>query len=167
MGYRLEVPLTVHERMEEGTEVTLFTYMLIRNDTFVLFGFSTPQERAAFYRLTGVNGVGPKLGLSLLSAFTIEQIAALLKEQNMDGLRSVPGLGPRTARRILAELGDADLLPSITAKDHAPVREAVEALVFLGYKKREAESIMRRVKDPNLTTEQRVRQALRELQRPG
>ena len=167
IGYRLEVPFTIHEKLEEGKEVTLFTYMLMRNDTFTLFGFSTPQERSVFYKLTSVNGVGPKLGLSILSAFSVDQISALLREQNLDRLKSVPGLGPKTARRLLAELGDTDVLPSSSPQDDSSTKEAVEALMFLGYKRQEARDIIRRISDPNLTTEQLVRQALQELQQSG
>lgn len=164
IGYRLEAPLSVCEKLNEGEQVQLFTHLLIRNDSLVIFAFSTYEEREVFYRLTSVSGVGPKLGLSILSTFNIDEIAALLKQQDPDRLKLVPGLGPKTARRLLAELGDTDVIESpSTGKDDRSFR-AVEALIFLGYKRSEAASVIQHINDPSLTTEQLVRAALQQLQ---
>lgn len=164
IGYRLEAPLSVCEKLTEGEEVQLFTHLLIRNDSMVIFAFSSHEEREVFDRLTSVNGVGPKLGLSILSTFNIDEIAALLKQQDIDRLKLVPGLGPKTARRLLAELGEEDVIEiSSTEKDDRSFR-AVDALIFLGYKKSEATNIIQQINDPSLTTEQLVRAALQRLQ---
>ncbi len=164
IGYRLEAPLSVCERLTEGEEVQLFTHLLIRNDSMVIFAFSSPEEREVFDRLTSVSGIGPKLGLSILSTFNIDEVATLLKQQDLDRLKLVPGLGPKTARRLLAELGEEDLIDRPSAEKDDRSFRAVDALIFLGYKKVEATNIIQQINDPSLSTEQLVRAALQQLQ---
>lgn len=164
IGYRLEAPLSVCEKFAEGQEVRLFTHLLIRNESIVIFAFASHQERAVFERLTSVSGVGPKLGLSILSTFGIEQISTLLEQQDLTRLRSVRGLGPKTARRLLAELGDSGLIEPAAQRTDDRSLQAIEALIFLGYKRAEATNSIQQINDPSLTTEQLVRSALQQLQ---
>ena len=163
IGYRIEIPLSVWERLVPQEEVQIFVHTIMRNDTLNLLGFATREERQFFYSLTSVSNVGPKLALNILSTFNISEAAALIRRQDTAQLKKVPGMGQKTARLLIASLGDKDLLPRAVDEEQAPMTEAVEALVFLGYKKPEATAVVRRVQDPNLTTEQLVRHALKEL----
>lgn len=163
VGYRLEVPLSVCEKIELQEELTIYVHTVFRNDTLNLLGFASRAERQFFYALTGVSKVGPKLALNILSTFSVEEAATLIQEQDLAQLRRVPGLGQKTARLLIADLGDKDLLPQPLAEDQSQFQQAVEALVFLGYKRKEAADTIHRIKDPHLNTEQLVRQALKNL----
>ena len=149
VSYRIAVPLGVLERLPpEGAQVELKTALVVRDDGWSLYGFDEPDERALFERLLGVNGVGPRLALAIVSTLGGSRAVNVLKEGDIAALCTVPGVGKKTAERISLELKDKlrDLGASeITKGAVIPAEQAVQALVNLGYAGAEAERAVRTV----------------------
>lgn len=145
VGYRVTIPLSTFYRIgEPGAEVTLLTHTHVREDALALFGFLTPVEQALFERLIAVSGVGPKLAVSVLSGIEAEELVAALRSSDLARLTRIPGVGKKTAERLVVELKDKmQDLPSAEAAAPAVPRAAtddlVSALVHLGYSQPEAE----------------------------
>jgi Holliday junction DNA helicase RuvA len=145
VGYRVTIPLSTFYRLgEPGAEVTLLTHTHVREDALALFGFLTPVEQALFERLIAVSGVGPKLAVSVLSGIEAEELVAALRSSDLARLTRIPGVGKKTAERLVVELKDKMRdLPSAEAAAAAAPRAAsedlVSALVHLGYSRPEAE----------------------------
>jgi Holliday junction DNA helicase RuvA len=147
VSYQIAVPLGVLERLpSEGAEVDLSTALVVREDGWSLYGFDEPDERALFERLLGVNGVGPRLALAIVSTLGGCRAVNVLKEGDIAALCTVPGVGKKTAERISLELKDKlrDLGASETTNAAAvPAEQAVQALVNLGYSIGDAERAVR------------------------
>ena len=145
VGYRVTIPLSTFYRIgEPGAEVTLLTHTHVREDALALFGFLTPVEQALFERLIAVSGVGPKLAVSILSGIEAPDLVAALRSSDLARLTRIPGVGKKTAERLVLELKDkVQDLPSAEATAPAAPRAATEdlvsALVHLGYSRPEAE----------------------------
>jgi Holliday junction DNA helicase RuvA len=144
VGYRVTIPLSTFYRIgEPGAEVTLLTHTHVREDALALFGFLTSVEQALFERLIAVSGVGPKLAVSVLSGIEAEELVAALRASDLARLTRIPGVGKKTAERLVLELKDKlQDLPSAAAPPAAPSAAAddiVSALVHLGYSRPEAE----------------------------
>ncbi|MGH7607365.1 MAG: Holliday junction branch migration protein RuvA, partial [Gemmatimonadales bacterium] len=145
VAYELIVPLGVMERLPQpGTEVTLATELVVREDGWALYGFLDAAERRFFQRITSVSGVGPKLGVALLSALGVERGARAVRDRNIALLSSVSGIGKKTAERLALELGDkvaeftedagAEAAPPLgTDAAAAGAGAALRALERLGY----------------------------------
>lgn len=168
VGYEVIVPLGVMERLPAaGAEVTLATELVVREDGWALYGFLDQAERRFFQRLTSVSGVGPKIGIALLSALGVERGARALREKNIALLASVSGIGRKTAERLALELGekvdDFTDAPSIAVP--AGAEAALKALERLGYPMAEADQALRQVLSGNGhdETEALVRRALQIL----
>jgi Holliday junction DNA helicase RuvA len=118
-------------------EVTLFTSHIIREDAQLLFGFLDKAEKKLFQRLIKINGVGPKVAMAICSTYTPSQFATLINNKDINGVKKVPGIGPKSAGRILVELNgfDAELLSSPVSVETQAFSEATEALESLGFKK--------------------------------
>ncbi|MEA3331946.1 MAG: Holliday junction branch migration protein RuvA [Campylobacterota bacterium] len=118
------------------TEVNLFTTHIIREDAQLLFGFIDMSEKKMFARLIKINGVGPKVAMAICSTYTPSQFATIINNKDMNGVKKVPGIGPKSAGRILVELAgfDAELVSTTSPKNQA-FNEATEALESLGFKK--------------------------------
>ena len=118
-------------------EVTLFTSHIIREDAQLLFGFLDKAEKKLFQRLIKINGVGPKVAMAICSTYTPSQFATLINNKDINGVKKVPGIGPKSAGRILVELNgfDAELLSSGASVETQAFSEATEALESLGFKK--------------------------------
>jgi holliday junction DNA helicase RuvA len=149
VGYRLTIPLSTFYRVgEPGIEVTLLTYTHVREDTLALFGFLTAAEQALFERLIAVSGVGPKLAISVLSGIEAPELAAALRSSDVARLTRIPGVGRKTAERLVVELKDKmQDLPSAEAQPVATspgADDIVSALVHLGYSRPEAERAVER-----------------------
>jgi holliday junction DNA helicase RuvA len=150
VGYRVTIPLSTFYRVgEPGAEVTLLTHTHVREDTLALFGFLTPVEQALFERLIAVSGVGPKLAVSVLSGIEAPELVAALRSGDVARLTRIPGVGKKTAERLVVELKDkmADLPAAEAAPAAAPSPAAddiVSALVHLGYSRPEAERAVER-----------------------
>lgn len=173
IGFRCQTTMNTLRLLPAlGEEVTLFTYLNVREDAMELFGFASKAELSCFKALTAVSGVGPKVGLNILSVLAPEQLAIAVGGSNYKALTRAPGVGPKLAQRIVLELKDkvkklgapeavlpaGDGVPSASA--HAA--EAVNALTVLGYTPSEAAEAVARL-DSSLPTEELIRLALRSM----
>ena len=169
VGYEVMVPLGVMERLPgPGAEVTLATELVVREDGWSLYGFLEESERRFFQRLTSVQGVGPKIGIALLSTLGVERGARALREKNIALLSSVNGIGRKTAERLALELGEKveDFTEAPAAAVPAGAEAALKALERLGYGVPEADRAIRQALAGNGTeteTETLVRRALQIL----
>jgi Holliday junction DNA helicase RuvA len=152
VGYELRVPLsTFFELPDEGKTVRLRVHTHVREDAFLLYGFGTELERTLFRLLLGASGVGPKLALAILSGLASDKLIAALRAGNLAALVGIPGVGKKTAERIVVELRDrvAGLETSASSEPPAAPRDdsaasAESALVNLGYARSHAEQAVRR-----------------------
>lgn len=178
VGYELLLPMTSFYNLPEtGQDCTLFTHLVVREDAHLLFGFSTKTDRTLFRELIKTNGVGPKLALAILSAMSVHEFAYAIEREELSKLVKIPGVGKKTAERLLVELKgkfkgvqQPDFFvesQSISAPNiepitlDAPTDEAVAALMALGYKGAEAEKMVKKVAKAGLTSEQLIREALK------
>lgn len=147
--YELAVPIGVVERLPgTGAEVSLHTILVVREDGWALFGFDEPQERVVFQRLLGATGVGPRLALAMVSTLTGSRVVRAIRDADLATLSTVPGVGKKTAERIVVELrdrlGDVDA-PGATQAAAAPAEQAIQALMNLGYSASDADRVVRTV----------------------
>lgn len=169
------VPLTTSEQFALGETAAVWIHLQWKEDGPSLFGFATLEERVLFRLLVLVQGVGPRIALAILTHFSTSDLVRELRQRNEQGLRRVPGVGPKTAARILVELGPrADQL-EVDGGASAPTPEhklqqddAIQALTALGYPRREAErAIETTLRDaPEAPLDERLRLALRHLRTP-
>ena len=167
VGYRASASSsTLRALPPMGEECVLHTRMVVREDAMLLFGFASREERAAFDSLTAVSKVGPKLALSVLSAMGPQEVAEVVGRGDVVKLASVPGLGKKTAERLVLELRGKNLAafdPGITGGNvGGPYVEAREALTALGYSIDEAERALKEV-PPQDTVQRYVKEALRRI----
>ena len=146
VGYDVDVPMSTFYNLPAlGDKVSLLTHFVVREDAQILFGFLTREERTTFRLLIKISGVGPKMALSLLSGLSVAELAAAVSRQDSARLVKVPGVGKKTAERLLLELKDklgADLaLPVSVANDDQA--DILQALVALGYSEKEAASALK------------------------
>ena len=173
VGYEASIPLSSYDRLPEpGQRVRLLTVPVVREDAHLLFGFMTAEERSAFLLLTSVNGIGPKLGLAVLSGLAVRDLKAAIAQGDVKRLSDISGIGKKTAERLVLEmrdkLGQGDLMESITG-GHAPgpadakLRDALLALISLGHKQADAQRMVRDVAPqiaPGTTLEEILRKVL-------
>ena len=149
VGYEVAVPLGVLERLPRpGGEVRLHTMLVVREDSWALFGFDQLKERAVFQRLLVASGVGPRLALSLLSALGAERVVRAVQTEDLAVLCTVPGVGKKKAERMVLELKDRMRDLEVASEQAAPAQstvQAVTALVNLGYSSTEADAAVRAV----------------------
>jgi Holliday junction DNA helicase RuvA len=170
VGYELEAPMTTfYELPAVGERVTLYTHLVVREDAHLLYGFVREAQRRLFRALLKVNGVGPRVALAVLSGLSDEEFSRCVAEEDIARLTKVPGIGRKTAERLVIEMRDKlpkDIpQPASTAAGPAapgdPVSEAVSALVALGYKPNEASRAVRSASTKGLSAEEIIRQALK------
>jgi len=176
VGYEVEAPMsTFYQLPEQGATVTLHTHLVVREDAHLLFGFASEGERRLFRTLIKVNGVGAKLALTILSGIAADEFARCVQENDTAALVRLPGVGKKTAERLIVEMRDrladwegAVSLPGAAAAPAAvrtgsdEVRDAVSALVALGYKPPEASRLVSKVEAEGLTSEEIIRAALKQ-----
>ena len=145
VGYRVAIPVSTFYRLgEPGAEVELRTYTHVREDTLALYGFLTAAEQEMFERLISVGGVGPKLAVNILSGIEVPELVSALRTSDVSRLTRVPGVGKKTAERLIVELKDkmpavvADEAPAAAAAG-GPKEDLLSALVNLGYSRGEVE----------------------------
>lgn len=173
VGYELAAPMSTFFNLPAvNDEVTLFTHMVVREDAQLLYAFATVRERLLFRSLLKVNGVGAKLALTILSGSDVDTFARSVQEGDTASLTRLPGVGKKTAERLIVEMRDRlkevsvemglDTIVSDPAQPSAggAKKEAVEALVALGYKAAEADKMLRSFDNEGMNTEQLIRQAL-------
>ena len=167
VGYEIDVPMsTFYHLPRTGENVELLTHLVVREDAHLLFGFLTAGERSAFRQLLKVSGVGPKVALAVLSGLSVEDLARAIAAQDAARLTKVPGIGKKTAERLVLELRDK--LPAVAGAprtEASPAREdVVNALLALGYNDREAQAAVREL-PAELALADAIRQALKHLAR--
>ncbi|HEY4126877.1 MAG TPA: Holliday junction branch migration protein RuvA [Gammaproteobacteria bacterium] len=171
VGYEVESPMsTFYDLPEVGAEITLFTHLTIREDAHVLFGFGSEAERRFFRSLIRINGVGPKLALTILSGISLDGFVRCVQENDTAALTRLPGIGKKTAERLVVEMRDRldDVgAPASAGVSANPRDEALSALVSLGYKPQEAAQMLRAIKEDGLSSEELIRRALQGALRTG
>ncbi len=168
IGYELEVPMsTLYDLPELGREVTLFVHYAHKEDTVALYGFLREAERTQFRNLLRVSGIGAKIALSVLSGASTDEFARLVQTGDITALTRVPGIGKKTAERIVVELRDRVAVVGAVASGGALAvprdaqSEALTALQQLGYKPVEAQRLIRETQTPGDSAEALIRKALK------
>jgi holliday junction DNA helicase RuvA len=168
VGYEIEAPMSTFFLLPSvGEEVFLLTHLVVREDAHILYGFGTHDERRLFRSLIKVSGVGPKIALALLSGINVEAFALCVQNQDIASLTKVPGIGRKTAERLVVEMKDRLGPPSETSVNAVasapganPESEAFGALVALGYKPAEATRLLKAAGPGTHSTEELIRRAL-------
>lgn len=174
VGYELEVPMTTLYRLPAlGEALLLHTHLVVREDAQLLYGFFEKRERELFRELIRLNGVGPKLALALMSGLEVDELVRCVQAQDTSVLVKVPGVGKKTAERLLVELKDRfkawETVPGMSPLVEpgalktvsSAENDAVSALVSLGYKPQEASKAVAAVKGEGLSSEELIRSALK------
>ncbi|WP_150540008.1 Holliday junction branch migration protein RuvA [Actinobacillus vicugnae] len=175
VGYEVLLPMTSFYSLPPvGEQASIFTHLVVREDAHLLFGFAQKQDRTLFRELIKTNGVGPKLALAILSAMSVSQFANAVEHEELAKLTKIPGIGRKTAERLLVELKgkfkgitQSDFFEEHTTETivathtHDPADEARDALVALGYKLADAEKMIKKVNKVGATSEQLIREALK------
>ncbi|MDH4585093.1 Holliday junction branch migration protein RuvA [Pseudomonas sp. BN415] len=175
VGYELEVPMTTLYRLPSvGEPVTLHTHLVVREDAHLLYGFFEKRERELFRELIRLNGVGPKLALALMSGLEVDELVRCVQAQDTSTLVKIPGVGKKTAERLLVELKDRfkawESMPAIATLVVEPrvgvavssaESDALAALIALGFKPPEASRAVSAIKEEGLSSEEMIRRALK------
>jgi Holliday junction DNA helicase RuvA len=176
VGYEVYIPMTCFYKLSElGQEAILFTHFVVREDSQLLYGFNDKQERALFRELIKVNGVGPKLALTIMSGMSAQHFVSTVEHGEITTLIKLPGVGKKTAERLVVEMkgrfkglnGDlftnrsGRILPATAIQHTDNDTEAVSALVALGYKPQEASRMVSKIAKSGADCETLIRDALR------
>jgi Holliday junction DNA helicase RuvA len=170
VGYEVEAPMsTFYELPEPGEMVTVLTHLTIRDDAHILFGFASEGERSLFRHLIKVNGVGPKMALTILSGISSADFALCVQNRDAAALTRLPGIGKKTAERLVVEMQDrlGEVSGVISAGSGIsgiaanPVNDAISALVALGYKQSDADRMVKNVASDGMASENLIREALK------
>lgn len=174
VGYEVFISMqTLFMLPDKGEEAALFIQTIVREDLIGLYGFKESIEKKLFQSLIKVNGIGPKSALGILSSVTPNMLLTILHEKDIKRLVKLPGIGKKTAERLLIELtdklspifedsgGNTDLMLS-GLNEKSAVRDAIEALVSLGYKPIQAEKLIKQIDDGKMTSDVLIRQALKQ-----
>jgi len=174
VGYELSASMsTFYQLPEVGEKVVLHTHMVVREDAQLLYGFFALAERAMFRHLIRISGVGPKLALTILSGMSAADFSQCIKEADAKALTRLPGVGKKTAERLVVELKDRlekDSTPGVAdvaqvvERSPRPVNDAISALISLGYKAQQAGQLVAKIDTDGLTTEDIIRKALQSMQ---
>ncbi|MDP6163014.1 MAG: Holliday junction branch migration protein RuvA [Candidatus Thioglobus sp.] len=172
IGYEVLCPMSTFYQLDNLSEdVLLFTHLSIKEDGHTLFGFITKDEKNVFRELIRVNGVGPKVALAILSNLSVNSLVQCISTEDADLLAKTPGIGKKTALKLIVELQDrlskleligSSLEPSKELKQSSNpnTKQAIEALQSLGFKAKEANKMVLKIDDQDLSTEQIIRLAL-------
>ncbi|MGC8518502.1 MAG: Holliday junction branch migration protein RuvA [Steroidobacteraceae bacterium] len=165
LGYELEAPMSTYFHLPAvGEPVRLLTHLVVREDAHVLYAFGTEAERRLFRDLIKVSGVGPKIALALLSGLSVEAFAACVHGHDVAALTRVPGIGRKTAERLVVEMRDrleaATLERPVRVAGTEAQTEAFDALIALGYKPPEASRLLNSAGPEAHSTEELIRRAL-------
>ena len=167
VAYEVDVPMsTFYNLPDTGAKVALFTHLVVREDAHLLYGFGTEHERRAFRQLTRISGIGAKIALAVLSGLSVAELAQAITMQESGRLTKIPGIGKKTAERILLELKDklgAELTSAVGVHRAAPASsDILNALVTLGYSDKEAIAAVKDLPD-GVAVADGIRQALKKL----
>ena len=167
VAYEIDVPMsTFYNLPNVGENVVLFTHLVVREDAHLLFGFGSENERRAFRQLIKISGIGARIALSVLSGLSVAELAQAVTMQESGRLTKIPGIGKKTAERLLLELKDklgADLTTAVGIHRPAPVAsDVLHALISLGYSDKEAANAVKQLPD-GIALADGIRQALKLL----
>ena len=176
IGYQMMVPMRGESFPKIGQEIKIYTHMHVREDDVSLFGFLSKEEKEAFELLIGVNGIGPKVGLSVLSTLSVYELKMAVISEDVKTISKTPGLGPKGAKKLIVELKDklsfeeleedgvgAEIFDT-SADSSDSVMITIEGLVSLGYSKSEAAIAVNKVEDAkDLTPEELLKKALKNI----
>ena len=170
VGYEVQTPMSTFLGLPPtGDEIFLHTHMVVREDAQTLYGFATEEERALFRQLLRISGIGAKMGLAVLSAMSVEGFRHCVEYEDAASLVKVPGVGKKTAERLIMEMRDRIDTPSAqlgTTKvpsEAGAKSEAIDALISLGYKPREVQKLIGELDVDGKTAEDIIRLALRQV----
>ena len=178
VGYELEAPMSTFYGLPGiGEPVALFTHLVVREDAHILYGFGTDGERRLFRALLKVSGVGPKIALGILSGASVEDFVRTIEAEDVAMLTRIPGIGRKTAERVIIEMRDnvqrfaaqaVGSVPAAAAVGAAPTAqsEAFSALLALGYKPPEVVRLLKGADEPGLSTTEIIRRALKSAAKP-
>lgn len=166
IGYEVEVPMSTFYNLPElGVKVQLLTYMVVREDAQLLYGFATDQEKQTFKQLLKVNGIGAKSALAILSGVSVADLAAAVSAQDTSMLTRIPGIGKKTAERLLLEMKDKFAvtdMSGVASTAKSATYDVLNALLALGYNEREAQAAVKQL-EANVGVSEGIRQALKLL----
>lgn len=176
VGYRVFIAGSTRSKLVQGQETVLFTYMHVREDAILLYGFHTQDAYELFLHLLGINGIGPKVAMGILSAIEPNAFRLAISQKNMGVLTKLPGIGKKTAERMLLELKDklggadgeddaAVVAEATVASGTTPLDEALQALLALGYSQAEVMPVLKKVAKNQPSVEGIIKAALREFTR--
>ena len=169
IGYEIQMPMTsIYELPEIGEEVIVHTHLVVREDAHLLFGFSDQNERSMFRKLIKTNGVGAKMALTILSTMSSNEFLIVINQSDINSLVKIPGIGKKTAERLLIEMRDKLQNISVDTKSKVQLllgvkEEAISGLVSLGYKSTQAEKVIESIYKENTSSEELMREALKNL----
>ncbi len=176
VGYEVEAPLSVFDDLPEtGQPVVILTHLAIKDDSHTLYGFSSEAQRTLFRQLLKISGIGAKLALTILSGASGDELARYVADNDTASLMRLPGIGKKTAERIIMELRDKlDVVPATggSAPGGSAViaanasKEASQALSALGYKPQEVSRMVRQAAEPEMSAEEIIRRALQSMVDP-
>jgi Holliday junction DNA helicase RuvA len=172
VGYEIDAPMSTFYRLPDvGQEIILHTHLIVREDAHHLYGFSGKEERTMFRTLLKVNGVGPRMALTILSSMETEVFVRCIAHNDIASLVNLPGVGKKTAERLIIEMRDkithwqnqaSAPIAKASGSRNAMVQDAISALIALGYKPQEASRVVSKVDDGILSSEDMIRQSLKE-----
>lgn len=175
VGYEVDAPMsTFYQLPDLQQQVLLFTHLIIREDAHHLYGFYTREERLLFKTLLKVNGVGPRLALTILSSIAPQEFVRTILQNDSASLTRLPGVGKKTAERLVIEMRDKlstwehegrqeEVLSKADNQRKQILQDAISALITLGYKQSEANRAVNKIDDGNANSEELIRRALREM----
>lgn len=172
IGYKIEISLQTFSQIQNkiNEEVTIYLHLIVREDAHSLFGFADKKERELFRLLISVGGIGANTARTMLSAATCDEILENIKNANINSLQNIKGIGQKTAGRLIVELRDKvgriGSIEEIFTPSHNTIKEeALSALLMLGYSKNMAEKVVIKIlkQNPNITTEELIKLALKQL----
>lgn len=177
VGYLVFIPMSTYDRLPRaGSEVTLLINTQVREDSFSLYGFATPEEKQLFEILLGATGVGPKLALSILSSLPVTSFCSAIANRDLNVIKRISGIGPKTAERLIVELRDkvGKLAPALSSAERtvpdevaAAAEDAVLALEQLGFKpekiRKAIHKIIEEIPAKECSSENLIRKALQSL----
>jgi Holliday junction DNA helicase RuvA len=171
VGYLLHITLNTFEKIKSENEIKIYAHLIVREDSHTLYGFATTNEREMYVKLVGVNGVGPSTARMILSSLSVDDVVSAISNANIAVLKSIKGIGPKAAQRLIVELQDklggigTDSAYQLTGGSQA-MEEALEALIALGFAKQSVNKILMRITKEsgnNLTTEELIKKSLQLL----
>lgn len=168
VGYKIGISINTFEKIVDLEQVSLFIHTHVKEDSISLFGFFTESEKEMFELLISISGIGPKIALGLLSGISVDDLKEAIEEGNVSRIVAVPGIGRKTAERLVLELRSKvdDILFGDAARTQPSIKsEAISALTTLGYNFKVAEKVVREllVESPNFTLEDLIKKALSNL----